>query len=187
MKTKKIMIIRHAEKPDDSGAPPFGVNIKGEQDKESLIPLGWQRAGALAEFFAPAHGKLHNPGLAVPKFLYASGVGKHSNSLRPQETITPLSRKLWIAINTNFAKENESSMVRHAMEQDGTVLITWEHQDIPGIANIILGNDTTVPQEWPGDRFDLVWIFDLTNGAYAFSQVPQQLLAGDSNKTITSN
>ncbi len=63
----------------------------------------------------------------------------------------------------------------------GFALIAWEHQDIPTIANAILGNTLTVPQSWPGKRFDVVWIFDWDHGTkrYAFSQVPQQLLAGD--------
>ena len=57
---------------------------------------------------------------------------------------------------------------------------------IPAIANQILGNDTTVPQTWPGDRFDLVWVFDWNAGAesYTFTQVPQLLLAGDSPDPI---
>lgn len=38
------MIIRHAEKPADSGTP-FGVDINSNLDAESLIPRGWQRAG----------------------------------------------------------------------------------------------------------------------------------------------
>ena len=55
MSTSKIMIIRHAEKPPDSGGP-FGVTAGGEKDAESLIIQGWQRAGALACLFAPRAG-----------------------------------------------------------------------------------------------------------------------------------
>lgn len=186
MKAKKIMIVRHAEKPVDSGAP-YGVDINGNQDSESLIPRGWQRAGALVAFFDPADGKLQNPGLAIPQHLYASGVGKHSNSLRPQETITPLSEKLGIKIDSKFKKGDGADMIKDAMGCDGIVLIAWEHQDIPQIANLILGNSTAAPQTWPGDRFDVVWIFDLQNDAYTFSQVPQRLLAGDSDTVISSN
>lgn len=78
-------------------------------------------------------------------------------------------------------------MIKDAMGCGGIVLIAWEHQDIPGIANLILGNSTTAPQKWPGDRFDIVWIFDLQNDAYVFSQVPQRLLAGDGNAVISSD
>jgi len=186
MKAKKIMIVRHAEKPADSGAP-YGVDINGNQNPESLIPRGWQRAGALAVLFDPVDGKLQNPGLAVPQHLYAAGVGKHSNSLRPEETITPLSEKLGIKIHNKYLKEDQADMIKDAMGRDGIVLIAWQHQDIPGIANLILGNSTAAPQTWPGDRFDVVWIFDLQNDAYTFSQVPQRLLAGDSDSVISSS
>ena len=190
----KIMIVRHAEKPADQGSP-HGVDINGKQDPESLIPLGWQRAGGLAAFFAPSNGIFKSPEIVKPQYLFASGVGKHSNSLRPQETITPTSQKLGIKINTTFAKGDESALAAAIVQCPGVVLVAWEHQDIPSIANAIVGNATTVPQQWspghcnattvpqqwPGDRFDLVWVFDLkaSTGRYGFSQIPQLLLAGD--------
>lgn len=174
------MIVRHAEKPADQG-PPHGVNIDGKHDPESLIPLGWQRAGGLATLFAPSNGQFVSPLLTKPQQLFASGLGKHSNSLRPQETITPTAQKLGVTINTTYLKGQESALAAAVTATSGVVLVAWEHQDIPTIANAILGNNTTVPQQWPGDRFDLVWVFDLTaaNGQYTFQQVPQLLLAGD--------
>jgi len=120
------MIVRHAEKPADSGAP-YGVDINGNQDPESLIPQGWQKAGALAAFFDPVDEMLQNPGPAIPQHLYASGIGKHSNSLRPQETITPLSEKLGIKINNKYKKGDEADMIKDAMGCDGIVLIAWEY------------------------------------------------------------
>jgi len=181
----KIMVIRHGEKPAASGSP-FGVTIDGSQDAESLIVQGWQRAGALATLFAPSRGPLQSPELATPQFLYASGISKHSNSKRPQETITPLQQKISVSIDTGFLKGDETDMVNDAVSQSGIVLICWEHQAIPGIANQILGNNTTAPQTWPGDRFDLVWVFDLdaSTGQYGFTQVPQLLLAGDLDTII---
>ncbi len=73
-----------------------------------------------------------------------------------------------------------------AMASGGTTLICWQHEDIPSISNVIVGNQTTVPQKWPGDRFDIVWLFDLdkASNSYSFNQVPQCLLAGDSPEPI---
>lgn len=180
----KIMVIRHAEKPADSAC---GVDSDGNQNSESLTVEGWQRAGALVCFFAPTHGTLQNSELATPQFLYASDIGHHSKSERPQETITPLSAEMSLQINTNYLKDDYKSMVKNARSCDGIVLICWEHQDIPGIANEILGNTTTAPQKWPGCRFDVVWVFDWDSaaGAYTFHQVPQCLLAGDKPTVIT--
>jgi len=67
------------------------------------------------------------PGLAIPQHLYASGIGKHSNSLRPQETITPLSEKLGIKINSKYKKGDEADMIKDAMGCGGIVLIAWEY------------------------------------------------------------
>ena len=47
----KIMVIRHAEKPDGEHE---GVTSHGETDKRSLIVRGWQRAGGLAALVDPA-------------------------------------------------------------------------------------------------------------------------------------
>ncbi|HEU4558175.1 MAG TPA: hypothetical protein VFS20_10010 [Longimicrobium sp.] len=182
----KIMVIRHAEKPADT-PPPQGVDINGNADPESLIPLGWQRAGALACLFAPARGPLQAPELATPQAVFAAGVGHHSHSERPEETVSAMAAKLGLTTDTSYLKGDEEAMTTAAMDSEGVVLICWQHEAIPGIANQIVGNGTTVPQTWPGDRFDLVWVFDLdaASGTYSFTQVPQLLLAGDSAEPIT--
>jgi hypothetical protein len=72
-------------------------------------------------------------------------------------------------------------MISDALACPGVVLISREHELIPSIANIILGNSTVVPQTWPDTRFDVVWIFDLkpATSTYTFNQLPQLLLQGD--------
>jgi hypothetical protein len=50
---RKIMIIRHAEKPDGQTA---GISMAGGQSPEELTVQGWQRSGALVRFFAPLLG-----------------------------------------------------------------------------------------------------------------------------------
>ena len=42
----EILLIRHAEKPDDSDSGP-GLTSDGRDDPKSLTVRGWQRAGAL--------------------------------------------------------------------------------------------------------------------------------------------
>jgi hypothetical protein len=182
--TTKIMIIRHGEKPPTSGQP-FGVTAEGEQDVESLTIQGWQRAGALACLFAPARGPLQAAELATPGFLFASESKSGGGSARPVETITPLKSKLGLTIKTH-KKNDIDKVAADAMACGGIALISWQHELIPSIANIIMGNQTAVPQTWPGQRFDVVWIFDFdaASNSYSFSQVPQLLLAGDSPDVI---
>ena len=176
----KIMVIRHAEKPATDLAP-YGVTLKGERDKESLAVRGWQRAGALANLFAPTNGHFQTPSLAEPQFLYASKPIKRKGSKRPITTIMPLAEKLAIEINSDFPRFEVESMLEEAFLCNGVVLICWQREYIPKIADHILGNKVIAPQDWPEDRFDVVWVFDRdpSSGQYGFEQVPQMLLMGD--------
>lgn len=61
-------MIRHGEKPPDS-PPPHGVDVDGEHDPHSLVPRGWQRAGALATLFAPRDAAGRPPQPPRPKRL----------------------------------------------------------------------------------------------------------------------
>ena len=174
------MVIRHAEKPL-SFPPSYGVTLEGEREKESLSVRGWQRAGALASFFAPPDRSFHDPSLAAPQFLYASKPTRRNGSRRPLETITPLAEKLAIRINSNFPKPEAEEMLEEVFLCAGVVLVCWQQEYISKIANYILGNNTTAPQDWPEDRFDMVWVFDRNPATtrYSFQQVPQRLLMGD--------
>jgi hypothetical protein len=187
-KAPKIMVIRHAEKPTAGFA---GVNEAGVSSGHDLIVPGWQRAGALACFFAPTHGPLQNALLAKPAFIFASAAAVdpdpgNSKSRRPQETVTPLAQLLDLDIDLNFSKGQEEDVAAAAQACDGPVLIAWQHENINLIANVILGAETA-PQKWPGGRFDVVFVFTLdpSDGTYSFAQAPQCLLAGDLASVIT--
>lgn len=181
----KVMLIRHAEKPQGSSRP-YGVTAEGEREKESLTVRGWQRAGALAHLFAPAHGRLQDHALARPQFLYASKPKRQNGSLRSVETITPLAEKLELKINSDHTRSEIGEMLAEALARDGVVLICWQHEYLPEIANRILGDKATAPQDWPEDRYDMVWVLGRDNGSgrYGFKQVPQLLLTGDQATTI---
>ena len=176
MPATKIMVIRHAEKPN--GEP--GIMPDGSQNPEALTATGWKRANALVGLFDPANGASPRPPLAKPKSLFASG----SESLRPKQTITPLATALNLPIAT-FLKGQEDRLVEAAKGAEGPTLIAWQHEAIPLIASLIRGGADGIPPSWPGHRFDLVWVFDLQgNGTWSFAQAPQLLLPGDSSKPI---
>ena len=185
MAASKIMIIRHAEKPSDDGLIA-GVSQEGSPDPEELIVRGWQRSGALVRFFKPIAGSFSNAVLATPDVIFASGVGKHSSSLRPQHTVLALAEFLGKQIDLSHAKGEENALIADAIARPGTVLIAWEHEAIPAIANQIAGASMIYPQKWPGERFDLVWVFDRSPGAenWTFTQVPQMLLPADVSNLI---
>jgi hypothetical protein len=89
-----------------------------------------------------------------------------------------------VNVDFNFPKGEEKSVAASAQECNGAVLICWEHHNIPAITKgfrISKNNKTPIPDEWPDDRYDIVWCFDLdsSTGGYCFSEIPQLLLAGD--------
>jgi hypothetical protein len=196
-----IYIIRHGEKPADppataSGqalqtlAPPFGVDFQGNQNPHSLLPRGWQRSGALAALFDPATGP-PQAGLQIPGVLLSPSYGSPDKTAehRTYQTIQGLSDRLSIAIVSGYAEGQEPQLAASVVNTYvGVVLICWEHDHIPSLASTLPAvPGTVIPQAWPGGRFDVIWAFTLVPGTapqYAFTQVPQQLLSGDTNTVI---
>jgi hypothetical protein len=180
MPATTIMLIRHAEKPDDKDG---GVDPKGNADKHDLIVRGWQRAGALVQFFANPRDP--NGPIKRPATIFATEPSSLTASKRPLHTVTPLAKFLGIDVNSAITEGAEQDLVNAAVASPGVALIAWHHEAIPKIANLILQNDSA-PQKWPGDRFDVVWIFSraAANAPWTFSQALQLLLSGDSPTVI---
>jgi hypothetical protein len=176
----KIMVIRHAEKPN--GEP--GIMPDGSQNPEALTAAGWSRARALVGLFNPQGGRFADPRLARPSSLFASG----SDSLRPKQTLAPLAEALKLVIDANYLKGQEDRLVAAAKNAGGVTLVAWQHEAIPKIATLIRGSANGVPPLWPGHRFDLVWVFDRQdNGDWSFEQAPELAMSGDSSQPIALN
>lgn len=189
---KKIMIIRHGEKPPKhpGSTGPFDVQEDGESGSgNSLIVIGWQRAGALNAFFAPAEGSPPKKDIAKPDYIYAANPSGESQ--RPCETVTPLAA--WLGYKQGTQQFNvsfdigggEGNMVNSAIALDGTVLICWEHDNIyPNVVNAIKSHvpitNYSAIKPWP-NVFDLVWVFDLDSKGknYTWNSLHQDLMAGD--------
>jgi hypothetical protein len=182
MPPEKIILIRHAEKPDGE---TLGVEPSGKHDPESLTPRGWQRAGALAAVLA-----LGYVSLPTPQTVFASAVTADSKSKRPQQTVAPLVERLQgkaprVRVSFDHRRRGgEDKLVADMLTRQGTVLICWQHEQIPLIAGLLLGKDAGFPKEWRGDRYDLYWFFVPSADGWRFSQMPQLLLAGDSHKVL---
>ena len=184
-----IYIIRHAEKP--LKPPSSGVDYQGGQNEHSLLPRGWQRSGALAALFHPDSGPVR-PGLRTPTTLVAPSWGHpHKTAAhRSYQTIQGLSERLGLPITSPFARGEEQQLADSLVRgYSGVVLICWEHSHIPVIASALpVASGTVIPRKWPGHRYDVIWSFTLVPepgpARYAFTQIPQQLLAGDTETVI---
>ncbi len=107
-----VMIIRHAEKPDETDGI---VNI-------NLSKQGFERAAALA--------KVIPDNFPHPDFLIATKQSKNSN--RPAETITPLSQALHEPIESTFKDDQFDQLAKEILADPKyagkTVLISfWHH------------------------------------------------------------
>jgi broad specificity phosphatase PhoE len=175
MTLTKVMLIRHAEKPDNSVQ---GVDETGRADPDQLSVRGWQRAGALVRFFAPI-GQSHRTGIATPTAIFACKPHNATRSVRPLNTVLPLAAALGIAVHNEFAKSDDASLFDALSSVSGAALICWSHDPIPGIARKIAGELLRIPDRWPTKRFDLVWVLDRAEDDWRFSQLDQMLLPGD--------
>jgi hypothetical protein len=176
----KIMIIRHGERPVLGRVQ--GVRARGELDDSSLTPLGWQRAGALVNFFE----RPKSPHITSPDHIFATrfDVSDVRSSRRSKQTVRPLSNALGIGIDDRFGREQEEQLALSLRRFTSVVLIAWSHENIPKLVSAI-GVEAGTPREWPDDRFDLVWVFKRTSDRTTeFTQVPQRLLAGDRDSVI---
>lgn len=166
------MIIRHAEEHEVDG-----ITIEGRADPQSLTVRGWQRAGALVPLFL-----FKERGLPTPDTIYASGIAPGSESRRPQQTVAPLHAVLLekgpVSYSEAFAKPDTDALMAEVMTRSGIVLIAWNHSQIPNCV-AALPNPPQVPEDWPGHRYDLVWVLDQTDQGWTFSEIPQRLLVGD--------
>jgi broad specificity phosphatase PhoE len=178
MPAAKIMLIRHAEKPNGDGGP--GLMPNGVENPRALTLTGWKRANALVGLFNPADGASPRAPLGKPRSLFASG----SESLRPKQTIAPLATALNLPVRS-FLKGQEPELVAAVKAAEDPVLISWQHEAIPEIANLIRDSADGVPPKWPSHVYDIVWVLDLqASGAWSFAQVAELLMPGDSEKLI---
>ena len=183
-----LLVIRHAEKPDDAWPGP-GLTEQGVKDDKSLVIRGWKRAGAWATLFGAGVGGADYP---RPDGVYATTPGdpdwlNHGPSRRPAETISELAARLGTAPITKFALGEEPALMSEILSRAGVVLVSWEHRAIVSqIVPKIPIESGSPPTQWPGDRFDLVLRFDRRSGVdkFSFRALYPRLLSGDSNHPI---
>ena len=183
-----ILIIRHAEKPDEAWPGP-GLTKDGEPDKKSLVIRGWQRAGSWAALFGAGLGGTDYP---RPDAIYAADPDAKQGepSQRPFETVIPLATRLDLIPVTTYAVGEEGALAVEIAARSGVVLVAWEHKAIVGALLPALAGDQHIhglPRKWDGTRFDVVLRFDRgePGAPWTFSQLFPRLLSGNSDIPLT--
>jgi len=176
-----VMVIRHGEKPEDDSGP--GLDANGVEDDSSLTAVGWDRAHRLVDLFDPTQDALR-PGLTRPKAIYAAGANENGEGQRTRETVQPLADRLGIQVNTTFGKGDGEKLLEHVLSQPGPTLISWQHSEIPDIAEAFPSATPTPPTEWPDDRYDVIWTLTKTADGWHFAQLPELVLPQDQASAI---
>jgi hypothetical protein len=167
MRDVTVLIIRHAEKPDQGNG---------------LSPRGEQRAAAYASYFDP----LQLDGSALmPQRLIATSDSKAS--MRPRLTLTPLAARLQLPIEQPWADDQVDDLAKELRKKNEApvVLIAWHHghivkliEALGGDAKQLLGRKT-----WPGDVYNWVVVLHFDDqGRLSESTsrlVQEHLLPGD--------
>jgi hypothetical protein len=185
MSALTILIIRHAEKPDQAWPGP-GLTAGGVADPKSLVIRGWQRAGAWSALFGAGRGGDAFPQASAIYAANPSSAAGDDPSQRPFETITPLAARLTLTPIVKYPLGAEAGLVTEIVGLTGVVLVSWEHKAIAKTILPAIAKGQTLhgmPVKWDGARFDVVLRFDrsVPGAPWTFRQLFPRLLAGDSD------
>ncbi len=143
LKHATVLIIRHAEKPDDGAG---------------LAPAGETRAQAYITYFK--NFQLHDEPVKLDA-IFAAADSK--NSHRPRSTVEPLAQALGLAVNAPYKDKEYAALVGElqAHHEGKNILICWHHGELPELL-AALGADPNAllpGGRWPGDEYD--WVIAL--------------------------
>lgn len=166
----QVILIRHAEKYENRAMI-------------HLSPKGLTRAQALSQFFQSDPRVVE---FGPPAAIIAQSPTEKKKSVRPLETVEPLSKALGLPVISQFTYGQSAQTVnwlKSQREYDGkNVLICSQHMDIDDFA-LALGVKDLRPRTWPHETYDRFYLlkFSPADGKLlSFSNLPMHLLFGDS-------
>ena len=148
MTNARILLMRHAEKTGDPMDPHLS------QD-------GCARAAKLADFIPATFG--------IPQFLIATSISKHS--VRPIETLEPLSTKIGVSVDETYADQDYSALASQLLSEPryadaGTLIVVcWHHGNIPSMAHALRAKLGSYPDPWDADVFNQILVLNYMDDA----------------------
>src|SRR5258707_15197465 len=143
MAEKRILLMRHAEKPEQSDDP-------------HLSAIGYARAQTLPKRIAAI---LNGP----VYFIFAAKPSTHS--VRPLETVTPLAQSAQLKVDDSFGDKDYGELANHLSSEsiyaDKNIVVCWHHEMIPDFAKAL---GAPVPSmfvsKWPPAEFNRIYSFE---------------------------
>ena len=168
LKNAVILVIRHAEKPDDG----YGSSAAGEA-----------RAMAYVNYFK--NFKIDGQPLKLD-YLFAAADSKESH--RPRLTIEPTSKALGLAIDSRFKDKEFLELAREIKSKPHgkAILIAWHHGKIPSLLRALGADpDQVIPNaKWPDDVYG--WLiqlrYDSDGHLMETKRINEKLMPDDSNE-----
>jgi len=191
----QVLIIRHGEKlgsADNDGEGGPDLSPRGATRAMALpslfVPVEPQTACALAAAASSTSGSYsysqvaiqgNSPRFPMPAFVFATRASHHSN--RPVETVSGLLAAFNLPLNNSHSDDDYAKVASDILTKseyaEQIVLVCWHHGKIPALAQAL---GILQPPPWPGSVFDRVWQLTYSAGTPSLSNLPQQLLYGDS-------
>jgi len=139
-----IVMIRHAEEPDD----PQNPNLSDE---------GAARADRFVEFMT------HDPAmirLGTPAAIFATQMTNDGNGRRTQETVAPLANLLRQTVQTPYHAKDYVKLARRVLNDPTlagkTVVVCWNHEWLPQLAAAF--GVSPQPPKWKNKVYDQVYV-----------------------------
>jgi hypothetical protein len=136
----KVVIIRHAEKPEN------GDNLSCQGENRAL------------QLPAVLSSKIGSPDFT---FIPSLSLGKATKHARMFQTVSPFAIKNNLRIDSQFDEKDYANVAAAVKSKTGTVLLVWEHSAIPHLAKKL---GVKNPPDWAGNDFDSIWILTYAKG-----------------------
>jgi len=137
MTPSRILLLRHAEEPDDPKDP-------------DLTEAGRARAEKLASFIPEQFGK--------PDFVFAAAVRPRSG--RAYLTMRPLCDAIAVSLDASLKAKDYSVLATRLFSDaafaDKLVVACWTHTELPALAIALEAPQGDYPDPWDASVFNLI-------------------------------
>jgi len=170
---------------DEDNVADIDLNQKGRIRAAALAALLWPAPGtSRRDYTRPLPDCLLS---SIPIALAAQVPDENKQVRRCLETARYLEAEAkkvagWVKIAPFGALDIRPladwiwSRSEHTMGQATSISVTvWDHASMDAVVNAVL--NTSGAPKWPGDRYDVLWLLDLSKGE--LWQYPHELLYGD--------
>ena len=141
MAPRRILLLRHAEKPDDPRSP-------------DLTEAGAARAERLALYIPATFGR--------PDFVFAAAVAK--NSVRAYLTMRPLCDAIGVPLDASLKGKKYLDLATKLLSDitfaDSLVVACWSHNELPKLADALNARKGDYPDPWDDEVFNLILQLD---------------------------